>query len=288
MTVYCVYHHADMDGKCSGAIVRQRHPDCVLVPMDYKDEFPECLKGVGGDTIYIVDFSFDPEVMELLARNNRVIWLDHHKSAIEKARRTFPGLQRTDVAGCELTWEYLNTAVKPPAAVTLIGSYDSWRWVRESEAVQDNVLAFMAGCEQYPLWPDDPRWARLLSKAFDAHLDLLQEGRVIRRYVAEQDLRMCKAAAYMDDDGWLVCNTNRASKTVFDAFIKERGYQPKGIRTWYRCCSGEIKVSLRSDDPQVDCSVLASLHGGGGHRGAAGYTLPAITPELLGNQKLNG
>jgi phosphoesterase RecJ-like protein len=41
------------------------------------------------------------------------------------------------------------------------------------------------------------------------------------------------------------------------------------------------KVSLRATDNDVDVSVMARMHGGGGHRRAAGFTSALPTPELI-------
>ena len=36
----CFYHSKDLDGWCSGAIVKKAHPDCVMIGIDYGDSFP--------------------------------------------------------------------------------------------------------------------------------------------------------------------------------------------------------------------------------------------------------
>ena len=41
------------------------------------------------------------------------------------------------------------------------------------------------------------------------------------------------------------------------------------------------KVSLRATDNDVDVSAVARIHGGGGHRRAAGFTTDLPTPELI-------
>ncbi|MGI8556723.1 MAG: DHH family phosphoesterase [Solirubrobacteraceae bacterium] len=49
---------------------------------------------------------------------------------------------------------------------------------------------------------------------------------------------------------------------------------------------GQKKVSMRATDNDVDVSIIARAHGGGGHRRAAGFsterTLPALIEELRG------
>lgn len=34
------YHSADLDGFCSGAIIKYSFPECELIPINYGDTFP--------------------------------------------------------------------------------------------------------------------------------------------------------------------------------------------------------------------------------------------------------
>ncbi len=36
----CFYHSADLDGACSAAIIKLKHPECVLAPINYGNDFP--------------------------------------------------------------------------------------------------------------------------------------------------------------------------------------------------------------------------------------------------------
>lgn len=55
----CFYHSADLDGHCSGAIVKQMHKSCEIIGIDYGDKFPyEVIED--GEIIFMVDFSLQP------------------------------------------------------------------------------------------------------------------------------------------------------------------------------------------------------------------------------------
>ena len=53
------------------------------------------------------------------------------------------------------------------------------------------------------------------------------------------------------------------------------------VRDRITAADGERKVSLRASDDRVDVSQIARLQGGGGHRGAAGFTTTMNWDELV-------
>jgi phosphoesterase RecJ-like protein len=53
------------------------------------------------------------------------------------------------------------------------------------------------------------------------------------------------------------------------------------VRDRITTANGERKVSLRASDDRVDVSQIARLQGGGGHRGAAGFTTTMSWDELV-------
>ena len=130
----CIYHIADLDGHSSGAMVRYFHrrefnEDVLMVPADYHYDGEKIYQDVKHcDKVYIVDFSMiqgNSEVWfrKLLNSGTKVIWIDHHKSAIEwmfdrvdlkdEDLKKLEGYFLVDgVAACQLTYLYLNTRVK--------------------------------------------------------------------------------------------------------------------------------------------------------------------------------
>src|SRR5574340_1146574 len=127
----CFYHSADLDGKCSAAIVKLTFPDVELIGINYGDPFPWD-RIEGGETVFMVDFCLQPfEDMERLNSICHLTWIDHHNTAIEEARRRsfcVSGAERTEVgkAGCELTWEHCMRSVPLPKSVFWLGRYDVW------------------------------------------------------------------------------------------------------------------------------------------------------------------
>jgi oligoribonuclease NrnB/cAMP/cGMP phosphodiesterase (DHH superfamily) len=266
-----------MDGKCAGAIVKHRYPETKMFPMDYKDTIPDEILQARNAEIWIVDFSFPIVVMEALQKHNLVIWCDHHASAIEEMRNyKFLGNQNVDAAGCLLTWRYVHPLLhEVPRCVNLISDFDCHAWIKRPVETQEDILNFMAGCELGDYWPEEPIWAYLFEAFTPACNTIINEGSVVRRYVRRQTLRELSASAVMLN-GWLVCNSHRPGDETHKEFVENRGLDVRGSLTWYRTRFGGFKVSLRSDDPLVDCSVIAKAHGGGGHHGAAGFVVNSL------------
>lgn len=156
MTPICFYHSADLDGVCSGAIVKHFVPDCELVGYDYGQPFPwdkvrpgmdaendplwahlykpengYVLEVIGDPpkaaietlkyerrTVYMADVSLPPEDMKRLAEVSNLVWIDHHKSAIESLRGTLiAGLRDVKAAACELVWAWFMDYCEHPIPV---------------------------------------------------------------------------------------------------------------------------------------------------------------------------
>ncbi len=158
----CFYHRVDLDGRCSGAIVKKMYPECEMIGADYNDTLDlDSIKQ--GEKVFIVDFSFPIDKMIQLSNTAELVWIDHHKSAIEKAHKAgflSSGGQllhmgsddpSTKKAGCELTWEWIYPREKTPLAVKLLSKYDVWN-------LKDPlVLPFQYGFRQFEYTFPDSR-----------------------------------------------------------------------------------------------------------------------------------
>ena len=286
--VVCVYHSADLDGHCSGAVMRhyfQDAPDVTMVGHDYGRPFPYDLLGPEC-TLVMADLCVEPfaeEMPKIADKVGRFIWIDHHKSAIEgheAAGLELEGLRRIGSAACELTWEYL-FGDDMPDAVRLLGRYDVW-----DHAADERVVPFQMGMWTLDTRPElrrpghDP-WARLLGaqgthEADDAVRAIVADGEVVRRYVELQNRRVCETTAFETEfDGLraLACNTNGASSKLFESVYDERRHDIMVPFCWK---IDAWSFSIFTTHDHIDCSEIAQRHGGGGHAKAAGFRSPNI------------
>lgn len=96
--IVVIYHKADFDGIFCREIARKFLPAAELIGWDYGDPEPE----VGPeDALYILDLSV-PGLM----KHPSLVWIDHHKSAIDKYPATIRGYRIDGVAACRLAWQW--------------------------------------------------------------------------------------------------------------------------------------------------------------------------------------
>lgn len=158
MKVHCFYHRADLDGHCSGAIVRrwcQRHGhEFVPHGVNYGDQV-DWMCGAGDDSMaVVVDFTPEGEgaaltLAEMNAgyRGGGLVWIDHHETAIERVRRSgkyFIGSRDFVKAACVLVHDWFFPGAPVPAAVKLLGAYDVFDR-SDAERWENDVLPFQYG-----------------------------------------------------------------------------------------------------------------------------------------------
>ena len=143
--IHCFYHSADLDGHCSGAIVKYRFPEAIMHPINYGDAFPWD-EIHPEDEVYMVDFCLQPfNDMIRLGKSCNLVWIDHHATSIEEVFACPAVIEAKHTlnpkkAACELTWEYLFPNEPVPLAVKLLSLYDSWTY--QGHELEDMVLPF--------------------------------------------------------------------------------------------------------------------------------------------------
>jgi oligoribonuclease NrnB/cAMP/cGMP phosphodiesterase (DHH superfamily) len=273
MTTHCFYHSADFDGHCSGAIVLAAIPDCVMRGINYGDEFP--LDQIGSDdTVFMVDFSLQPfeRMSELKSKCKRLVWIDHHKSAIDEAGDVpIEGVRLIGRAACELTWGWFHEE-SAPWAVKLLGRYDVW----DLEAEDGLVMPFQWGLRIVKdTLPGTECWDWLLAKSEGSDMvvrETIDRGRLLLEFQAVQDAKYCSGYAFASElDGLKVIAVNRgmSNSQVFVSVWDPDAYD--AMCSFCRRPDGIWTISLYTDKPGIDVGAFCKAHGGGGHVKAAGF-----------------
>jgi len=240
--------------------------------MEYGLDFDGLLKFVTpGEEVFIVDFSIEPEEMKrLLERTEKVVWIDHHKTAIAKYEgfdAEIPGIRSVQEAGCVLTWRWMveNEDAIIPDYVKLIGDRDTWKWEHG-----DDTRFFHAGMMSHDTHPLEAIWKMVQDRTGVGIV--ISDGRIIQRYKERVDQdRIREMGFWVQFEGHRCYAVNGLySSEPFEVVEPDADiwltfrYMPAGFWT----------VSLYST--KVDVSEIAKkfeYNGkrGGGHTGAAGF-----------------
>lgn len=235
--------------------------------------------------VYIVDFSYPREVLLALTAK-QVLVIDHHASAQKDLRDVSPfdelAAGKTAVvawfdmeqSGATMTWKYFHSD-EPPLLLKYVEDRDLWRF-----ALPDS-REISAWFRSYP--HDFAQWDDLRELLSEHFLDCVHEGQAILRQqdrmvedMAKQAIMIqlgghrvpcCNATTYYSEVGDLLCRQHPDAH--FAAYYMDRA---DGKRQW----------GLRSRG-DFDCSEIAKMYGGGGHKGAAGFTTDA--PLILSDRR---
>ena len=292
-----IIYHDDNDGRCAAAIVLKHFKAAGaaagkvgerihFVPATY-DKAREIVDGVDqGDETFIVDFSLPKELFtELVKKAPQTVWIDHHKSAIDKLDGTMisalPGVRNTDFAACILAWEHFFPEEEAPLGVKLIADRDAWTWQYGEQTAE-----FHYGLSLHKTDPQSGLWDMLLrAPSTVATGKIKSDGRLALKLMGQRFADLRDAVAFdteIDGHSVRAMNIAIAGSAAFGAEGWATGALPDDVEI---CCqyyhNGEVfTISLYSKKGTVDVSELCKKRGGGGHPHAAGFTTTEL-PDFL-------
>ena len=231
-----------------------------------------------GRAVYILDFSFAPEILRGIEdRAAKLVLLDHHKSAAEKltgfACRC--GVVHFDMSksGARLAWEFFQSDRAVPDLVRFVEDRDIWVWQFPQSA------GFLAALDMEPFKFE--RWAEIAAFT-PAQLDFfMARGQAMDEKFSKLAADIAEGAQPIAFNGQHGLMVNAPG--VFHSLVGELLSKQSGTFAlmWSAAKGGVIKVGLRSQRG-FDCIPLAESMHGGGHAQACGFRMSAQRlPELL-------
>ena len=277
------YHRGDLDGVSSGAIMSKmfKHQDLTLIGVEYGDTINEIKLTKDADLVYVVDFTFEPfDRMLRLNKEKNLIWIDHHKSSLEKVA-LYPEIKFKGVLGdntksaAYLTWEYFSGDTEVPYTIKQISLFDTWQ-----HNGADDILNFYYGMEaKSKMNPNADMWKEMFTPRQTMELEVTIEkiGQSIRDY------NIMKEAAYAFDhafetefEGYKAIAINIG----FPGSMKFKSvYNPDKhdiMIGFSRQANHKWKFSIYSEKKYIDCSAICKKYGGGGHSLAAGFSIDTL------------
>lgn len=266
------YHHNDLDGRGSAAVVRSAMRDlpCTMIEASYNKPFPFASVSKN-EVVYILDFSLQVpgDWEKLLKITKNVVWIDHHETALKKegVQTALDGLRSTERSGIYLTWDYFTSGAPAPRVVELVSDFDMW--VHK----YPESLLFMYGMKARDQHPDSAVWGKLLGGDSALLVDVISQGDSIKKATEGE---------YRDELGELAYETIFEGKSAIVAnkkasslFFGER-MKDYDLAILYYHTGKQYSVSLYSTKDSIHCGNLAQKYGGGGHPGAAGFQVDKL------------
>lgn len=310
MKTTVIHHSADYDGIFCREIARKFLPDAELIGWDFADKpLPIPTEGM----VYVLDlpvdrvFGFDfnkPETVEEVVGdqavsivhaikdlNERLVWIDHHKSSIESHPKEIPGYRIDGVAACRLAWQwftapktmdmgipaleslptkqiFLERNVPEPLAVRLAGEYDIW------DHRGDGDLEFQFGLDATPNLRFDLLLYDTGSVGFVQARTIVARGESAMNCYAKRDADVMRTRSFLrkwEGLTFLCLNTAKCNSQTFAALDNEDTGHDALLAFFYNGEKFQFSLYHAAHRTDIDLSVIAKKHGGGGHKGACGF-----------------
>ena len=235
------------------------------------------LPALAGRAVYILDFSFGPELLRAIDNQAaKLVLLDHHKSALDKldgfACRC--GVVHFDMAksGARLAWEFFHPERDVPALLQYVEDRDIWKWEFPESA------PFLAALDMEP--QDFGRWREIAGFDTDQLAQFMARGGAMDEKYRKLAADIAEGAQPLTFNGVTGLMVNAPG--VFHSLVGHILSAKTGTfgLMWSASSSG-VKAGLRAQR-NFDCIALAESMGGGGHAQACGFKMPIERlPELL-------
>ena len=284
-----IYHRIDFDGICSLAILQKFLVDGFskidtqvdTIGYNHGDAVPELDDYA---FVYMADIALPPQLMKRLADEGRLVWIDHHKTAIDASVQfgyaNVPGIREIGVGACELCWRFTHEGEPAPYAVQLLSCYDVFdkrRFDWENE-----TLPFQYGLRA-KVGLDPIAFSAFLYTSVDPHksitMDMVSFGKMFLDSTRQRG--SFGANAY----GFDVSIGKEAVKALC-VLTMEFGSIPYEKVALERNCAVVMNVNrIDADRYKVSCysasgdapislgDYLLENYGGGGHHNAAGCVI---------------
>ena len=260
--VDCVIYHADCNDGFGAAYAAWKL-------LGSRAEYHACKHGttppdVTGKVVVILDFSFNNATTKKMIEDaEALIVIDHHKSAMVELHDISNTLFDMSHSGAMLSWNFFHPGKEPPKFIQYIEDRDLWKWEhpysKEFSAAFDMVPFEF---EEYSKFEDD--------SVFD---DAVKRGSFILAYSKTVVKKVSEGAQprMLDGKNVLVINSPHWMSEIGARLAPDCDCAV----IWYWDHVDRVtKVSLRSFHDTIDVSELAKKFGGGGHKKAAGFSLP--------------
>jgi uncharacterized protein len=233
----------------------------------YPASFNKVPPDVTGRNVLMCDFTYKyPAMLHMIRTANKLVVLDHHKSAQVELRLIPDENKIFDMShsGAVLAWQYFFPSEPVPLGIQYIE--DNNIWLKRMYCTE-NVIAFI---HSMPFEFDE--YIKLFDTQYinDVAI-LLGKGMVIQNdvYIQQALTRVKIKMMCLNSIYYLVgyVNSTILKSEIGNAILKK--YPNINFSIVYNQDDKDYYFSLRSEDTRTDVSLIATQFGGGGHRNAS-------------------
>jgi len=271
-----IYDRTDFDGKACGALLREM--GCQTLPYNYGDKLPLLSGLTGYQELWICDTCLPDDMMLDLAAiyGSRFHWVDHHKCAFLKLGEQIRKLRgivhySPDDAACYGLAEIEGMLLTGHTNLEWLSDYDTWKLGSGNYVLGHQTQANrMWGCLTAEQLVHSDSFLGWLRAPVDS--DFVAKGRNLVNYNLQQYRALIAAYGYavnFQNLDALAINTPLVDSYMFESV---RDNYEICIAYYWNAERDSWKYSIRSNNIGVDCGFIADNYGGGGHKGAAGFS----------------
>lgn len=272
-----VFYHNDMDGHCAAAVVAKyfnNYDRKDYIESDYMTK-PDISLVDDRDIVYFVDYSFTDKTIDVLytllkEKKCRVVWIDHHKSSLNCLEQhsdleqfvNFKYFLDDKMCGAYLTWLY-HYMCEVPDAIKLVDDYDRWQFNLP------DTKRFKLGVDANNNDFDSVMWTKLLNYD-DTELNrVINAGTPVFDYIENNNTYYLNSFGFETEITGIKCI---AVNYKTNSWIFGDNYYKYPLCCVFAFNGKKWSYSIYSNCDDIDCSKIAESFGGGGHKGAAGFS----------------
>lgn len=259
---YILYHAHCTDGTGSKyAAWKKFKNNAEYIAVNYGNPIPEMIPG---SVIYIVDFSYPRDVLEALrSLHQRVIVLDHHKTAEEALKGVTDCHFDMTKSGAVLTWEHFHPNVPVPALLLDIQDRDLWQFKRENSKFVHQGISLAKG--KMDVWDRCATMPSHYGKMVDSGKVLLKKQEMSVDSYVKNKIKTIKFLGYKVG----ITNTTDLASEIGNGICESKELAVDFAICYSITTDNEALLSFRSVG-EMDVSEVAKKFGGGGHQNASG------------------
>jgi len=229
--------------------------------------------------LYVLDFSYSREVIQGLAHHfKNITILDHHKTAAEALENWTDKPENCTIvfdmnrSGCGITWDHFHTSDAiywKPAVVKYVQDRDLWKFqLSDSKEINAFIAASEFTFEEWDMLEWELVNRREQTVAIGAAL--MKQHRKIAEEIASHRTYCAQTDGVTELEGVQVNCPPQFASEVGNILAQKYSF----AQMWWVDEKNNCNCSLRSTG-DFDVSAIAKFYGGGGHKNAAGFSVPA-------------